>query len=165
MAKEILQEIYKILQLIISAPVLTLIGVWLGWVLNSLSQRRQHRMESLQSYFAALREVMKVTSNIPPDLGVSELQSRVESEVEFQNSLSGRLVRLFGLRTELIPYLDKEIIEFIDQRFKPLYTIETGTYEIRSNMSKEFAVAVYQLRLLVERVERRLVSKYENISK
>jgi len=165
MAKEILQEIYKILQLIISAPVLTLIGVWLGWVLNSLSQRRQHRMESLQGYFAALREIMAVTSNIPPDLGVSELQSRVESDIGFQNSLSGRLVRLFGLRTELIPYLDKEIIEFIDQRFKPLYTIETGTYEIRSSMSKEFAVAVYQLRLLVESVERRLVSKYENISK
>ncbi len=69
---EILREVHNILE-IIGPPLISLAGVWLGWRLGLHSQRYQRRLEGLNDQFVALREVMKVVDNIPPDLGVREL--------------------------------------------------------------------------------------------
>ena len=54
--------------------------------------------------FIALREIRSVVENIPPNLTTKELEEKLKSDPDFRNNLTNRLVRLFGLRNELIPY-------------------------------------------------------------
>jgi len=145
--------------------LLPLVGVWLGWVLNSHSQRKQRRLERLAESFNALREIRHVVEDIPPDLDEKELNERLASDPDFQKSLSSRLARLFGLRTELIPSLDKEFSELIDKQLQPLYKIQTGSYDFKAERINDFAFSCMRLKELVLQVENRLSDEYEKLKK
>ena len=145
------------------APVLTLVGVWVGWRLGASSRRGERRMERLRERMEALAEILKVVDNVPPDIGRQELVERVSRDPEFAKSLSMRLLRLFGLRTELIATIDREIGDFIDERVRPVFEIAVGNYQLRADRISEFAAAAVDLRILTKRVERRLIDEYEQL--
>ncbi len=89
----------------IAPPLISLASVWIGWRLGVHSQWKQRRVDNLQKRLAALREVMTVASDVPPEISITDLKAKLVAELEFCRSLSSRLNRLFGLRTELTPYL------------------------------------------------------------
>ena len=163
MEYEFWREVLRFLE-DLAPSVIPLVSVWLGWQLSTQSQRRQRRLDSLSGAFAALREILHVVENIPANLSAEELQNRLGDD-NFRQNLSDRLVRLFGLRTELIPSLDNEFIALIDRDLRPLYVIETGTYKLRQECIVQFAVTLAKLRDLSNRVERRLVAEYEKLQK
>lgn len=144
--------------------LLMLFGVWLGWKLNSHSQWKQNRLDRLADSFNALRKIRHVVENVPPDLEIGALRERL-TEDKLRKGLSEDFVRLFGLRTELIPFLDSDIVDFIDNHLRPLYIIQTGTYEFREERVAEFAASCLQLRALARRVENRLSEEYEELRK
>ena len=144
--------------------LLPLLGVWLGWRLNSHSQRKQNRLDRLADSFTALKEIRQIAENVPPDLNVDELTKRL-GENDFCKKLNHRLIRLFGLRTELIPFLDNDIVDFIDNQLRPLYKIETGAYDLRDECVPKFATCCLRLRTLANRVEKRLCDEYEKLRK
>jgi hypothetical protein len=144
--------------------VIALAGVWLGWRLSAASQRIQRRLDVMRERFGALAEILKVVNNVPPDLGRQALARKLAEDEEFRNSLGHRLVRLFGLRTELIASLDRELVFFIDHTFLPLFVIGVGRYELRGDKLTEFAAAACDLRDLTTQVEQRLVAEYERLS-
>jgi hypothetical protein len=161
---EVLQEIHRILE-IVGAPLITLAGVWLGWRLSSSSQRVQRRLDNLKDRFAALAEFMQIVENVPPDLSRAELVSRVASDQEFRGSLAHRLTRLFGLRTELVASLDREVVGFIDRTLRPLFGIGVGLYELHPDRVAQFGAAAFELRPLAQRVEKRLLAEYERLTR
>lgn len=145
--------------------LLPLAGVWLGWGLNSHSQNKKRRLDRLTESFSALKEIRHVVEDIPSDLNKDELHKRLEEHPPFRKSLSFRLIRLFGLRTELIPSLDKDIAELIDNQLRPLYIIETGKYDFKEDRLPEFAVICLKLRESVLNIEKRLTNEYEKLKK
>jgi len=156
----------EILRLVESlAPsVVPILGVWLGWQLGTISQRRQRRLDSLERSFIALREILPVIDQIPSGLSMEELQNRLGDNT-FKKSMAERVVRLFGLRRELIPFIDHEFVELIDNKLGPLYIIDAGTYTLRENHVKQFAAILVELRDLSVRVERKLVAEHEKLKK
>jgi hypothetical protein len=59
----------------------------------------------IQNRLAALREVMSVASNVPPDLSIADLKAKFAVDPEFCKNLNHRLIRFLALRTELTPYI------------------------------------------------------------
>lgn len=157
----------KILDLIekLGPALVSLAGVWLGWRLGSWSQLRERRVERLNNKLEAQRELMGVVANIPPELDLSSMKHRLEVDPKLRADLSQRLVRLFGLRIELIPFLEKELIEFIEDRFRPLYKIEAGTYTFLEGQTDNFAAAIIELRSLSQKAETSLTKEYDHIMK
>ena len=148
----------------LTPSLLPLLGVWLGWKLHSHSQWKQRRLDRLADSFNALREIRRIVEDVPPDLKIDELRERLADD-NFRRNLGNRFVRLFGLRTELIPSLDNDIVDFIDNQLRPLYIIETGTYDLREERVAEFAVSCLELRKLSHRVEKQLSGEYEKLRK
>lgn len=111
------------------------------------------------SKFKALREIKFVISNIPPHLSRKELEDRLKNDQEFRESLAHRLVRLFGLRNELIPYIEPEIIDLIDKQLEPLFIIENGSYTLRTERNPEFAAFAENIKLLVAAIEEKYMKK------
>ena len=85
----------------IASPLISLAGVWLGWILATKAQSKQKMIDDIQERITALQEIMKVTENIPKGVNVEELVEICKKNTELYNSLSHRLVRLLGLRIEL----------------------------------------------------------------
>jgi len=148
----------------IASPLISLAGVWLGWRLGTLSQRRQRKIDRLEKRLDALREIMSVVDNIPPDVGIAELQERFSKDPEFYKNLVQRLVRLFGLRTELTPYLDPNIRSFIDGTLRPFFMIGAGLFKMLPEKEKDFAYAAIELRQLVNRTEEKLIREHEKLT-
>jgi len=146
----------------LTPSLLALIGVYLGWALNSRSQKKLTQLELLESTFNSFREVRSLVDNIPPDLDEAALIEKLRDD-KFKKNLSGRLVRLFGLRTELIPSLHAHFVDFIDNKFRYLYEIETGSYELRSDRINNFANACIELRTITLKVEKELNKNYEKL--
>lgn len=115
--------------------------------------------------FESLRQIRAVTANIPPDLSAEELEEKLLWDEDFRQQLVHRLVRLFGLRNELIPYIETEIVKLIDTQLEPLFTIENGSYTLKSNKLPEFAAAVVQIRHTVAAGEQRLLKEYREQEK
>jgi hypothetical protein len=159
-----LQEALNVLKAIV-APGITLAAVWLGWWLSVSSQRAQRRLDRLNDRFAALSEVMNVVDNVPPDLTGQQLVAKLESDEEFQKSLVHRLVRLFGLRNELIASLDRELVGFVETRFRPLFVARVGSCELPPDRVPQFGAAAFDLRSLVQRVELKLLAEQEKLAK
>ena len=107
----------------IGSEVVTLMAVWLGWRLGASTQRTQRRLDALDRRFEALSQIMAVADNVPSHLDHDQLATQLETDDEFWQSMKGRLVRLFGLRRELVGWLDPAIVEFIDGRLRPLYKL------------------------------------------
>jgi hypothetical protein len=75
------------------------------------------------------------------------------------------LVRLFGLRSELIPFIEPDVVDLIDKRLAPLYIIENGSYTFRADKLSEFADVAVSAKTLVAFVEDKLTQKYRAQSK
>lgn len=164
MSKEAWEGIHRTIE-IIGPSLISLASVYLGWRLGYHSQWRQRRLDTLRERIEAFREIRGVIENIPPNLSSFELRDRLDGDNEFKNSLSGRMVRLFGLRTELIPYIDNKLTIFIDNNLKPLYVIENGKYDFRQEKIDEFSSAVIEFRRLSDLIETKLIADYENLTK
>lgn len=108
----------------------------------------------------AFRQIKKVTDNIPPNLDVKELEEKLRSDSIFLHSMTSRLVRLFGLRTELIPYIENEFVELIDKKLAPLYLIENGTYTFKADKIHELASVADDAKALVALKEKALMKEY-----
>jgi hypothetical protein len=113
----------------------------------------------------AIRQIKSVTDNIPPDLDSRALEDRLNSDPEFLKSLAMRLQRLFGLRTELIPFMDQEMVDFIDRKLTPLYKIENGRCTFRTDKIKEFASLAYEAKSLVTFAENKLTKEYRELER
>lgn len=159
------QEFRDALELVreLAAPLIALLGVWLGWRLGVRSQQVQRRLDGLNQQFAALSEVMKLVDNVPRDLTAPELVARVKSDEEFRDGLVRRLIRLVGLRTEFIPSLDPELVNFIDTKFRPLLLADAGSYELRPDCVVQLGIVAFELRALVRRVEQRLIAEHDRL--
>jgi len=142
-------------------PVVTLAAVWLGWRLSLSSQRTQRRLDRLTSRCFALSQVMNVVDNVPYDLTSEQLLAKLESDEDFRNNLVYRMLRLFGLRNELFASLDRELVRFLDTRFRPLFVVRVGSYELLPGRLAQFASAVLDLRSSVQEVEDRLLAEHE----
>jgi|SRR5208283_3642913 len=140
----------------VAAPLISLAGVWLGWFLGTRSQWKQRRLDNLQNRLAALREVMSVAENVPPELNITDLKGKFAADPEFCTSLHHRFIRLFGLRTELTPYLEPELRRFIDSTFRPMFVIGAGRYDLIPEKIDRLAYAAIELRRLVTTVRLRI---------
>ncbi len=157
------KELHNIIRNI-TTPLISLAGVWLGWHLSTLSQRRQRRLDSLQKRLDALREVMSVVNNIPPDVDITKLQARFAGDPDFFRNIANRLVRLFGLRTEFAPFLEPEIRRYIDNKLRNFYMIGGGRYELLPEKKESFAQAAIELRRLANKAEERLILEYQKLT-
>ena len=137
-----------------------LLAFYLGWKISSQSERRKRALENLEKRFEALRQLKEVIDNIPRGLSAKELEERMGNDPDLLKSLELRLVRLFGLRRELIPHLDEKIISFIDQRFSPLFRVETGSYYLKPDVLEVFARCCEELVNETDSIEKRLVELY-----
>jgi hypothetical protein len=111
------------------------------------------------SKFEALREIKSVVSNIPPHLNKHELEERLKKDKDFRDSLSHRLVRLFGIRNDFIPNIEAELIDLIDNQLGPLFLIENGKYDLMPEKLPEFVAVTENLRSLVAAIETKYMKK------
>jgi hypothetical protein len=147
----------------VAPPLISVAGVWLGWRLGTNSQWKQRRLDNLQNRLAAHKEVMSVATNVPPDLSVIDLKAKYATEPEYCKNLNHRLIRLFGLRTELTPYLEPEVRRFIDTTFRPLFSVGLGSYEPLLEKLDGLAHAAIELRYLAWSVEAKLIAEHERL--
>ncbi|HOP46927.1 MAG TPA: hypothetical protein PK874_04630 [Desulfobacteraceae bacterium] len=141
--------------------VVPLIAAYIGWRLSQKTYVRQLLVDSLKNKFDALREIKSVIGNIPPDLTKDGLIDRLSNDDDFQKSLTDRMVRLFGLRNELIPFITPEFVELIDSQLEPLYRIENGLYSFRPDKLQEFAIFADEAKLLVASIETELTEEFK----
>lgn len=141
--------------------VVPLIAAYIGWRLSQKTYVRQLLVDTLKNKFDALREIKSVMGNIPPDLNKEGLIERLRNDDDFRNSLTSRMVRLFGLRNELIPFIAPEFVDLIDTQLEPLFTIENGIYTFRPEKLQAFAVFADKARLLVSSIETKLTEEYK----
>lgn len=115
--------------------------------------------ESLSKRLHSIQEIRRVIDDIPRvDRG--ELYYKLFNNDDLCNSLTSRLVRLFGLRRELIPYLEQELVDLIDNEFEQFYVIEVGHYTFRKEKLYEFAVCVDKLAKVVREFEKKLTDEH-----
>ena len=162
--KELASQLMSLIASIAPA-VIPLIAVYIGWKLSTRSERRKRELENLEKHFEAFRELKKIIDNIPRGLSAEELEMRIRTEPELLTSLQHRLVRLFGLRRELIPHLDQKMVSFIDQRFLPLFRVETGSYDLKPDVYKAFAKCCEDLVNETDFIEKKLVALYQKQTK
>ena len=110
----------------------------------------------------ALREIKSVIGNIPPNLSREELEVKLNNEPAFRRKLTSRLVRLFGLRNEHIPFIDSQFVDLIDKQLLPLFDIECVTYTFKTDKITEFANFSYEAISLVASIEEKLTQEYRN---
>lgn len=72
-------------------------------------------MENRSDKLDAFREIKHVIANIPPGLNKKELETKLSSDDSFRKQLTNRLIRLFGLRIECIPFIEPEFVAFADK--------------------------------------------------
>jgi hypothetical protein len=157
--QKILLELLAVIEKWGSA-IIPLIAVYLGWRLGYYSERRRRELEILEKKIDALRALREVVDNIPRDIKAEELAERMKTDSEFKENLKHRLVRLFGLRRELIPYLDEKITFLIDKRFMPLFLIETGSYDLKADATDAFAKCCEELTIETDNLEKDLTQSY-----
>jgi hypothetical protein len=75
-----------------------------------------------------------------------------------------RMVRLLGLRHERIGTLDRELVDFIDAKFRPLYIERAGTFELPADRRLAFVEAASGLRALVRKVELKLLAEQDKLN-
>ena len=152
-----LAAILSIIDAIGSSGVVAVIAVWLGWRLGASTQRTQRRLDALDQRFDALSEIMAVADNVPSHLSYDELVKQLETDDAFWQSMIGRLIRLSGIRLERVGWLDPAIVDFIDDRLRPLYRSGVGKYDLPRDRTREFATVALELLELVARIERKLL--------
>ena len=153
-----LAAILSIIDAIGSSGVVAVIAVWLGWRLGASTQRTQRRLDALDRRFEALSEIMAVADNVPSDMSYDEFVEQLETD-DFRRNMSGRLVRLSGIRRERVGWLDPAIVDFIDDRLRPLYRSGGGEHDLPRDRAREFATVALELPELVARTESKLLGE------
>ncbi len=141
--------------------VISLIAVWFGWALSKKSYVKEISLDNLRRKFNALRKIKTVLDNIPPNLSKEDLSDRLTRDAEFRKGLSERIQRLFGLRNELMPHIDPEFVEFIDEKFKSLFNIATGVYTYKEEKNDEFAAFLVEATTMADSIEKKLTKEYK----
>ena len=157
--------IIKLLDLVpVVVPWLVpLLAVYIGWKLSYYSESKRRALEIVNKRLNALRELKQVASNIPRGLTAQQLADRMEKEPDLYDSLKHRLQRLFGLRIELIPYLDESTIQLLDERFAPLFDTRIGHSDLRDGNIKEFASVCVDVLNHVDQLEANLVESHRKL--
>jgi len=155
----------KLLDLVpVLAPWLVpLFAVYLGWKLRYYSEGKKRAIEHLDKRLNALRELKHIASDIPRSLTAQQLVDRMENEPDLLKSLKHRLVRLLGLRIELVPYLEESTIKLLDERFAPLFDTRTGRSDLRDGVIKEFASVCVDILKHVDQLEANLVETHKTL--
>jgi len=141
------------------AASLLAIGAILGIAVQAQVKLSKATDESLEHRLNALREIKNVIDNIPK-VSNYDLSDRLYSDTEYREQLTSRLVRLFGLRRELIPYLDSKLVDLIDNEFEPLFVIELGRYTFKDDMVHKLIDFIEKVIKLVQTVETKLTEEY-----
>lgn len=115
--------------------------------------------DSLTRRLRAVQEVKRIVDNIPR-LSREELFERLSSDPQFRRGLTSRLVRLLGLRTELVPYIEPGIADLIDREFEPLFVVELGKYTFRDEKLDEFITFAERVVEIVHTTEAELTDEY-----
>jgi hypothetical protein len=115
--------------------------------------------ESLSERLRSIQEIRKVTINIPR-VTADELLKKLKDDVSFLNSLEGRLARIFGLRRELTPIIEPELVSLIDDELEPLFNLEVGTCSLKRDKLKQFALVAVKLDERVRTIEIKLGKEY-----
>jgi len=115
--------------------------------------------ESLSERLLSIQEIRKVTDNIPR-VTANELLNKLESDNEFLTSFTARLLRIFGLRRELIPIIEPELISLIDNKLEPLFNIGIGNYTLKKGKLKQFAAIAVELAEMVRAIENKLTQEH-----
>jgi len=158
---EFLARLFDFLEAI--APSITaVLAVWLGWWLGRRSYIRQLSVEHVQRKFGAFREIKSVLDLFPQDLTRDQLLEKMNSDAAFRNRVSERLVRLFGLRNELVPYLEAELVTLIDSKLRPLYYIEGGTFTFKDGECGNLVDIAQKMIGTLRSLEKNLTEKYES---
>ena len=71
------------------------------------------------------------------------------------------MVRLFGLRNELIPGIDPSFVALIDKEMQPLYKIENGIYSFREARTNQLVEFIMNMKSTIDSIEQKLISNYE----
>lgn len=123
--------------------------------------RQKNLKEDLEQKFNALREVKSVLDRILPNLDRLKLLEKLKTDPELCKNLTGSAVRLFGLRNELIPYIESDFVELLDSQLQPLYDIKLGTYTFRQEKIEQFVTLIQDFRTMVALNEKKLRHEYE----
>ncbi len=115
--------------------------------------------EYISKRLLSIKKIRKVTNSIPR-VTENELFIKLENENAFCSSLTSRLVRIFGLRRELIPIIEPELISLIDDELEPLFNIGVGKCTLKDDKLKQFAVVALKLYEMVQVIENKLVQKH-----
>ena len=142
--------------------VIPLFAVYLGWRLSQKTYIKQLLLDTLKWKFDALRKVKKVIEEIPPNLNKKELHEKLSTDPPFLKGLTDNMDRLFGLRNELIPFLEPELIDLIDNSLRPLYIKKNGGYIFRKDKIDEFVAFADKAKLQVTVIEEWLTQEYKN---
>ena len=143
-----------------AASLLALVVI-LGIGVRAQVQLAKVKDESLSERLLAIQEIMKVTSDIPR-LTTNQLFNKFKNDKEFLRSFTSRLLRIFGLRRELIPMIEPELIRLIDDELEPLFDIEVGKYTLKNSKLKKFASFAVKLAQMVREIEKNLVEEHRN---
>ncbi len=141
--------------------VVPLIAVALAWVLSRKSYVKEISLDNLRRKFDALREIKAVLDNISPNLSKEDLFDKLTRDAEFRKGSSERIQQLFGLRNELMPYIDPEFVEFIDEKLKPLFNVATGVYTYKEEKNDEFATFLVEAITMADSIEKKLTKEYK----
>lgn len=113
----------------------------------------------LEKRLNAIKEFIYVIDDIPR-LPIGELINKLEDDKEFSKSLTLRMVRIFGLRRECIPYIEPKLIDLIDNEFEQFYDIGVGSYVFKTTKLQQFAVFSEKLARKVREIENNLTIEH-----
>ena len=139
------------------ASLMAVAGIGISGQIN----RQRYFKEDLEQKFNALREIKTVLDRALPNLDRLKLLEKLKTDPGHCKDLTNSAVRLFGLRNELIPYIESDFVELIDLQLKPLYDIKLGTYTFRQEKVEQFINLIQDLRTMVALNEKKLRSEYK----
>jgi hypothetical protein len=153
------------LSVVLTSATVAAVVSGLFTVISQFFERRARQRELwLEKRFEALRQIKSTLDGIPRDLTVDELATRLKTEPQLLKDLKHRPVRLFGLRNELVPYLDDRIASYIDHSLRCIYHTEAGAFELKAGMEEAFARCCIELIQASDRVEKELVAQRRKLS-
>jgi hypothetical protein len=141
------------------AASLVCLAAILGTAVQAQVKLAKIQDEALTERLNSIREIIRVVDNIPR-VSADGLFRTLDNDKEFRNSLIHRLVRLFGLRRELIPYVEPELITMIDDEFEKFFVVRAGSYNFRDEKLQEFAIFSEKLSKTVREIEKQLIEEH-----
>ena len=115
--------------------------------------------ESLLQRLQSIQEIRKVTDFIPKTTAES-LLNKLSTDANYLRRFSSIIQRLFGLRRELIPNLEPDLVTLIDNELEPLCAIESGGHEIKSEKLQELSILAIKLSEVVRLAEHKLTQEH-----